>query len=1163
MEVKDCLEKFIVVGDFNEWSLNNGVVRLENSYTGHGTILHRATVLMARTGGKEKSEPGKFVSLSFQILGAKKLWAQRLHPPRKHTEKASEDEWSERTILFPKNSGAIAACLETGNSGHGLNFHIVEPLGTCVTICLEFQTDRAEMACACDDCNFLVHSSLAMGGYCCGACAGEEKAVQGIRHRAYKVHSRNCQRRIAESISRQGDKNWKPLDNCPYTVVARLWYERNSPADGKEYPKVYDATALDRNRLHLALKLRGELTYIDKPDAAKTIEPVANPIAAAEETESTKELCDIRWRDQLSKETLSKVDELQSLHASSPAHARRPYSWARTLAFSRVVLRVNTPEPLRQCCATSPFVIWVLQATNDVELHLADGGYFSDVSWIDDTPTDIYLWGKKLRTVNSVSVQKDGSPRIWVKSYAEMGASMAERPPDMVAVIHPHSEPEGQNISLRELPESVFGFLATTPSVIISRFCLHRVLVDELSSTLSEQLLLPMTRCPFSSTAGAPGVSFDENGWFFIVKGPSALRTTLGKLSNSSAAQGSDVSISPPMPRQQHAQLEGGYASAASERMPALFWGILDLKYDTNQPLLSRVKVLETGDGATSKFSFDGEHIHNRFQENYQKITSGPAATKYRVVSTDKKLTHDLMEDIGFEHIMPKQVCCLREYDVKLADKILTGLELHEKSDLVVLKLCNRSRGAGVIVVKAEQLDEMLWSLLKPRKDLDKWLQDCVWRCKKADSDEPEKAFVDLGVKGNEEEQVRHWWCNEAPCFVAERYATSVSIERNGSFYDCCLRVSFVLRLREAAEQQSSTLESMPPPEDLVVDWLGGYWKLPESDLEGKSLRSRCVSAVGVAGTAPVDPAHLHEVYATLGDAMLHLFGGPEPSPEHLMELSKGQMEFAAFLIARLSLSSMDDPEHLNHRLAHAEHVLGLAKKSPARDHVESYLSRARGMCEIKPHGKVADRDVWRRAQPYLERSLESNPCNANALFWLGMARLESDRLDDAIRLMYRSLLLDQDFKGPYVNLGVAFLREKNFAKVREISKRCLARFPDSPQCHYHIAVSWYQEAWQLFWNADLSGMDPRGAMGKRKELCAMLEASLENLRLAREHNMAKSRTPKKLQGARISPWLQADDLMYSETRSFLSVVDSVAWPEILQVELPENVGWRFLNWRT
>jgi len=480
----------------------------------------------------------------------------------------------------------------------------------------------------------------------------------------------------------------------------------------------------------------------------------------------------------------------------------------------------------------------------------------------------------------------------------------------------------------------------------------------------------------------------------------------------------------------------------------------------------------------------------------------------------------------------------------------------------VVLKLCNRSRGAGVIVVKADQLDDMLHSLLKPRQDLDTWLHDCVQRCKKADPDEPEKAFVDLGVKGNEEEQVRHWWCNESPCFVAEQYCTSVPIERNGLSYDCCLRVSFVLRQREAAEQ-SSTLEAMPPPEDLVVDWLGGYWKLPESDLDCKSLRSRCVSAVGVAGTAPVDPAHLHEVYATLGDAMLRLFGGPEPSPEHLMELSKGQMEFAAFLIARLSLSSMDDPELLNHRLAHADHVLSLARKSRARDHVASYLSRARGMCEIKPHGKIADRDVWRRAQPYLERSLQSNPCNANALFWLGMAMLESDRLDDAIRYMYRSLVLDADFKGPYVNLGVAFLREKNYAKCREISQRCLARFPDSPQCHYHISVALYQEAFQTFWNADLSGMDPRGAHNKRKALAQMLETSLENLRLAREHSMAKSRTPKRMQGTRISPWLQADDLMYSEARSFLSVVDSVAWPEILGVELPENVGWRFLNWRT
>merc|ERR1712166_780072 len=74
---------------------------------------------------------------------------------------------------------------------------------------------------------------------------------------------------------------------------------------------------------------------------------------------------------------------------------------------------------------------------------------------------------------------------------------------------------------------------------------------------------------------------------------------------------------------------------------------------------------------------------------------------------------------------------------------------------------------------------------------------------------------------------------------------------------------------------------------------------------------------------------------------------------------------------------------------------------------------------------------------------------------------------------MNRSLLLDPDFRSPYVNLGVAYLRLANAAfsngdfaeenamyrKTIEVSKAGLSRFPQSPQCHYHIAIATCQLA--------------------------------------------------------------------------------------------------------
>ena len=41
-------------------------------------------------------------------------------------------------------------------------------------------------------------------------------------------------------------------------------------------------------------------------------------------------------------------------------------------------------------------MIWVLGATAEVEVSLAEQGYFKDMNWLDRTPTRVYIIGENL-----------------------------------------------------------------------------------------------------------------------------------------------------------------------------------------------------------------------------------------------------------------------------------------------------------------------------------------------------------------------------------------------------------------------------------------------------------------------------------------------------------------------------------------------------------------------------------------------------------------------------------------------------------------------------------------------------------------------------------------------------------------------------------------------
>jgi len=159
------------------------------------------------------------------------------------------------------------------------------------------------------------------------------------------------------------------------------------------------------------------------------------------------------------------------------------------------------------------------------------------------------------------------------------------------------------------------------------------------------------------------------------------------------------------------------------------------------------------------------------------------------------------------------------------------------------------------------------------------------------------------------EEQCLHWWSNECPVFIAEQRLRSQTVAAEDApeqAFDGTLRVSFALR-RVNSEDGAFT-----------VDWLGGYWKLPRAqpssanaadsqDLEAglDAARAETVSSFSCAEkrTAPVEEAHLEEVYAALRSALPLLFQAGPLSVQVLLGNYRDEALLSAFALARTAAS--------------------------------------------------------------------------------------------------------------------------------------------------------------------------------------------------------------------------------------------------------------------
>lgn len=824
-------------------------------------------------------------------------------------------------------------------------------------------------------------------------------------------------------------------------------------------------------------------------------------------------------------------------HAALPPRERQAQSWARTLAFARVCVAARGVSS-RIATSEKPFLIWVLGADDGVEGQLAADGYFKDANFLDLGPTEIAIFGDGLRDLGHGGVPQEGKPPVVrTASYDDLFwlTRLSSSSPDLAVVFMPEVVDSAQpDQPQTTLPDAVVAAIEDVPVVISTRYGLSESGAMGLRCKLRGQIVLPQTRSPFSASAARQQVVLDDNGWIFAVQGPGALAKAMQM-------------EQPP----QHFAREA--APQGQGRLPVLFWGILDIKYDRSRPVLDRVKVLETGDGRTSKFSGDGAEILRRYREKYV-MEQDMDFQMYQVISADKKLTHDLFDQSGYSHIVPDQVCFPRRYHQQLAADIVKALHVGDK-ELVILKLCNRSRAAGVIVSPANELDDILHDLLTPPLDLEAWFQDHAERMDR-DSD----SAADFGfAPGSFAEHQRHWWGNESPVFVAERCCHSHPTVVNGRQFDGTMRVGFAVRRQQGMqkkpwEQQAGAFS----PDELEIDWLGGYWKLPKCDTGGSgTLRESVVSAARTSGTAPVPLAHLMEVYAALGDSLQQLFGAAEPSSQELRSQYAAQPALAAFLTARMGTAAMvRSPGRMREMLADSEKILLTLTEAADRDTLQSFHRRAKGVLEVRQNWS----GCWERAESHFRESLQLQPTNSNALFFLGMVALQMGKPEDAVKFLRRSLLLDPDFRAGYVNLAIGYLRLGRHAEALKVSEAGSARHPDAPQPHYHVGIACYQLAIARVKTVQTdccpSECLPESEANLYEEL---RQRSLAGFAQARSSDEGRRRgrarqTAEGVVVALEAPWLPEDDAMIE------AMEESDGPPRV--VELPLKVGWTWISYR-
>lgn len=523
----------------------------------------------------------------------------------------------------------------------------------------------------------------------------------------------------------------------------------------------------------------------------------------------------------------------------------------------------------------------------------------------------------------------------------------------------------------------------------------------------------------------------------------------------------------------QQVQLPQQLEASSESPLPVAFWGICDLKYDPRLPEKDRIKILELGDGRSSRFSHHGAAIKEKFDALFC-MDSNPI--KRAVMVENKKLTHDTFVECGLSCLRPLQFSYPRRYARDLASRIVRDLQsTGSESSAVVLKLVNRSRGAGVVVCPLADLDATLQQLLLPpaSQALDRWLQEHA----------PNVLTEDRSADFLGEHKL-HFWANECPVFVVEELCHSVPVQTDAfgaaEEFDGTLRVAFALRHNRDAQGKFD------------IDWLGGYWKLPSLAVSRgatgrmQDMHHQLVSSFNSEDkrTAEVVPEHLREVCRALTPALLAVFEAEPGSAKDIMNWYPDDENFRAFLLARYCATMRSSPADVSKSsriLDQAKKVVkvpqgrpsAIASELPERS-VLSYIERTKGVNAAL----CAD---WEKANEHFTEALRRLPTNSSAHYLQGLVLEEKEKWRDAADCHRRAMVLDPDFRSPIMSLGQCFLHLGLHEDAVSACLACLHRQPDAPIAQHTMGQAIYQQL-----RKDWQGPEVEAAELRRKALTCL-----------------------------------------------------------------------------
>ncbi len=188
-------------------------------------------------------------------------------------------------------------------------------------------------------------------------------------------------------------------------------------------------------------------------------------------------------------------------------------------------------------------------------------------------------------------------------------------------------------------------------------------------------------------------------------------------------------------------------------------------------------------------------------------------------IFSNKILMHRCFMNAGLMDSRPITLIMPRQYHSELYAQIVTQLPNFNQ---FVLKVPDKERGEGVIIVDKKGLDQYLKILLCPKEHFSNASGDFANYVLK-------ETGLPFRLLQKELLHINSWRSSDESEFMIEAYVPSKPVKKEGNLYDGTMRVAFILVCEEG------NFRFIP---------MGAYWKLPPNPMvQGGSLRESCVSS--------------------------------------------------------------------------------------------------------------------------------------------------------------------------------------------------------------------------------------------------------------------------------------------------------------------------------